>query len=434
MTSGTTPTMRPGSATRRRRIPLYGWLTAELVSLCGTRLSMIAVPWLVLTTTGSASLTGLTGFAEMTPYVVAKAFGGPMIDRLGGRRVAVLCDTASMAAVAAVPLLHALGALHFPVLLLLVALLGLFRGPSDAAKHALVPEIVDAAGVPTERVTGLAGASERLAATAGAALAGVLVAAAGPANALLVDAASFGVAAVLVALTAPRRVRTAAPDTDAALPYLQRLRSGWDHLRRDKVLVGITVMLAMTNLLDQAFTTVLVPVWARDGGYGAETVGLLFGVFSAASVVGAVVAAAVGHRLPRYLTYLVTFLVTGAPRFVVLAIDTPIWGVLAVAVAAGLASGFLNPILGAVIFERVPRPVMGRVTSLTTSLCWAGIPLGGVVGGLLVAVAGLTPALLACGGAYLVATMLPAVRPEWREIDRRRDPAASHPEPVATSG
>jgi predicted MFS family arabinose efflux permease len=75
--------------------------------------------------------------------------------------------------------------------------------------------------------------------------------------------------------------------------------------------------------------------------------------------------------------------------------------------------------------------MMGRVTSLTTSLCWAGIPLGGVVGGLLVTAFGLAPALLACGAAYLLATMLPAVRPEWREIDRRAAPSASRPDQVA---
>jgi MFS family permease len=419
------------TATRRgRRAPLYGWLGAELVSLCGTRLSMIAVPWLVLTTTGSASLTGLVGFAEMTPYVLARAGSGPLIDRIGGRRVGVLADTVSTALVALVPVLHMVGALPVSVLLTLVALLGLFRGPGDAAKHALVPDIVDAAGVPMERVTGLASTAERLASTAGAALAGVLVAAVGPANALLVDAGSFAVSGMLIGLTAPRRVHRGEDDPDAALGYAARLRSGWRFLRHDKVLVAITGMLAVTNLLDLAYTTVLVPVWANDGGYGAQTVGLLFGVFSAASAVGAVLAATVGHRLPRYATYLVAFLVTGAPRFVVLALDAPVWGVLAVAVAAGFASGFLNPILGAVIFERVPRPLMGRVTSLTTSLCWAGIPLGGVVGGLLVSAAGLAPALLACGGAYLVATMLPAVRPQWREIDRRAAPSASPSEHV----
>ncbi len=35
------------------RVPLYGWLTAEAISLTGTRVSMIAIPWFVLTTTGS---------------------------------------------------------------------------------------------------------------------------------------------------------------------------------------------------------------------------------------------------------------------------------------------------------------------------------------------------------------------------------------------
>jgi MFS family permease len=419
-----------------RRTPLYGWLTAELVSLCGTRLSMIAIPWLVLTTTDSASLTGLVAFAEMAPYVLAKAFGGPLIDRFGGRRVAVLCDVVSMTVVLAVPLLHALDALTLPSLLLLVTLLGLFRGPGDSAKHALVPDIVDVAGVPMERVTGLASASERLASTAGAALAGVLVAAVGPATALLVDAVSFGVAGLVLALTAPRTLHADDPDAaeEAGLPYLQRLRGGWDFLRRDKVLVGITAMLAATNLLDQAYTVVLVPVWAKDGGLGAETVGLLFGVFSAASAGGAVLAAVVGHRLPRYLTYVVAFLITGAPRFVVLALDSPLAAVLAVSVAAGFASGFLNPILGAVVFERVPRPMMGRVTSLTTSLCWAGIPFGGVVAGVLVTAAGLAPALLACGAAYLLATMLPAVRPEWREIDHRPAAPASRPERVPAGG
>jgi MFS family permease len=370
----------------------------------------------------------------MTPYVLAKAGGGPLIDRFGGRKVAVLCDAGSTATVAAVPLLHAFDALTLPWLLVLVTLLGLFRGPGDSAKHALVPDIVDAAGVPMERVTGLASASERLASTAGAALAGVLVAAVGPAAALLVDAASFAVAGLVLGLTAPRTLHTADGDADAAVPYLRRLRSGWDFLRRDKVLVGITAMLAVTNLLDQAYTVVLVPVWAKDGGLGPETVGLVFGVFSAASAGGAVLAAVFGHRLPRYVTYLVAFLVTGAPRFVVVALDSPVVAVLAVSVAGGFASGFLNPILGAVVFERVPRPMMGRVTSLTTSLCWAGIPFGGLVAGGLVTVAGLAPALLVCGAAYLVATMLPAVRPEFREIDQRPSAPARQPEHVPAGG
>ena len=150
------------------------------------------------------------------------------------------------------------------------------------------------------------------------------------------------------------------------------------------MLVGITVMVSLTNLLDLAWAAVLVPVWGIETGGGAAAVGALFATFAGASAVGSLVAAAYGDRLPRYATYLVCFLVTGLPRFVIMAVDTPLWGMLAFAVVAGFASGFLNPILGAVIYERVPEHLIGRVTSLSTACCFALMPLGGLVGGFLV--------------------------------------------------
>ncbi len=417
----------------RRRTPLYGWLSAEAVSLTGTRVSMIAIPWFVLTTTGSATQTGLVAFAEMGPYVVAKALAGPVMDRVGAARVAVTADVASVGAVGAIPLLHALDLLGLPLLLGLVAVAGLLRGPGDGAKHALVPDVVDATGVPMERVTGLASTVERLAGMLGAAFAGLLVAAVGPAQALVVDAASFGVSALVLGLTAPwRRAGSTPSAADPAddLPYRTRLREGWDFLRRDTVLVGITTMVGVTNLLDQAYVVVLVPVWARDSGGGAAAVGLLFAVFSGASVLGSVVAATLAERVPRFRTYLVAFLLCGAPRFVVLALDLPIAAILGTVVVGGFASGFINPILGAVIFERIPPRLVGRVNSLNNSLCWSLIPFGGVVGGGLVAGLGLSPALLVVGAAYLAAAMLPTLQPQWREIDRPPPTTPHHPVPL----
>src|SRR6185295_16107557 len=100
-----------------RRIPLYGWLTAEATSLLGTRISMIAIPWLVLTTTGSPTQTGLVAVAEITPMVLLKGFGGPLDDRVGPRRIAITADTLSLVVVGLIPLLHYSGALTFPFLL-----------------------------------------------------------------------------------------------------------------------------------------------------------------------------------------------------------------------------------------------------------------------------------------------------------------------------
>ena len=421
------------------RRPLYGWLASETVSITGTRVSMIALPFFVLSTTGSAEKAGLVALAEMLPLVLAKALGGPLIDRLGPRRVSISCDLASVAVIGAIPLMYAAGWLSFPAFLAFVALAGALRGPGDGAKHALTPTLVALADVPMERATGLHSTVERTASMLGAALAGGLVALIGPANALLVDAASFGLSALLLAwATAPLRpdmavdaeegVDTGSPasavEKTAEAGFLDQLKEGWTFLRGDRVLVGITVMVALTNLLDIAYASVLVPVWGVESGGGAAVVGLVFAVFSGASALGAICAAAWAARLPRYWTYLFAFLICGVPRFVVLAFDSPLWAILAVSVAGGFAAGFINPVLGAVMYERIPAHLVGRVTSLTSAACFALMPFGGLVAGLLIGGLGLTTALVVCGAAYFAFTMLPALDPRWREIDRRATPAA----------
>jgi MFS family permease len=415
------------------RRPFLGYLTAQAVSVTGTRVSMIAIPWFVLTTTGSATRTGIVAFAEMAPLVVLQAIAGPLMDRLGARRVAITCDVLSVLVVGAVPVAHALHALSFGLLVALVVLAGSLRGPGDAAKHAMLPVLVEQTGMATERATGLAGAVERGASMAGAAIAGGVVALIGAADALVVDALSFLLSAVILLLTTTAATTKGEPLPTGGASYVAELRSGWRFMRHDPILMGIGVMVAVTNLLDAAWSSVLVPVWAKDGGHGVEAVGLLGATFGGAAIAGSAIAAVYGPRLPRYLVYLVAFLIAGVPRFVALAVDAPWVVILAVAVAGGFASGFLNPLLGAVLFERIPADLMGRVTSMNLAMSWSLIPFGGLLGGVLVAGFGIAPALLVVGGAYFLTTMVPAVQPRWRELDVRA-PVAAAPvvEPVET--
>lgn len=415
---GSSPDRLPGGPTRSRR-GLVGLLAAQAVSLTGTRISAIALPWFVLVSTGSATATGLVAFAELAPFVVVKALTGPLVDRIGARRVNIGCDLASAVLVGTIPLLHTLDALPFGVLLALVALLGAFRGPGDSAKEVLIPDVVEAAQVPTERATGLSGTIERLASTIGPAVAGAIVGLLGPLVALILDAASFLLAAGIIAGTAPRG-HVAQDGEESVGGYLHQLRQGFDFLRGERLLRAIIGMVAVTNLLDAAMASVLLPVWARDSGRGPATIGLIAAVMSALAVGGSLVAAGLAHRLPRRTTYLLGFLVAGAPRFVVLALDAPLWLVLAVFAVSGLGSGFINPIIGAILLERIPRRLLGRVNALADSVAWAGIPLGGLVGGALIGLVGLSPVLLAFGAIYLATTTLPGLRPEWKDMDRLR--------------
>ncbi|MEV0389542.1 MFS transporter [Nonomuraea sp. NPDC050643] len=409
---------------------LTGVLGAIAVSLTGTRVSAIALPWFVLESTGSAAQTGLVAFAEMAPYVLVKALAGPIIDRAGPRRISWACDVVSAAAAGTVVLLHALGLLPLGALVPLVAVIGAARGPGDLAKEVMVPEAAERARMPLERATGLMGVTERLAQTVGPAAGGVAVGVLGPMASLGVSAVCFALGSVVVTWALPRGMGRRAAELEDGQEeendgYWRRFGQGLAFLRGERLLLTVIVMIGVTNLLDAAFSQVLAPVWAKESGHGAAVLGLNSSVMGLTAVGGGLVAAAVAHRMRRRPVFFVAFLIAGPPRFLVLMADLPLWAIVAVFAVSGFAGGFLNPILGAITYERVPRRLLGRVGALQTSLAWAGIPLGGLLAGVVVTAAGLAPVLPACGAAYAVTTSLTGLRPEWREMDRLRGrPAA----------
>ncbi|MER6914509.1 MFS transporter [Streptomyces sp. NPDC000594] len=429
MTSCGTGEGAPEAAGRSLR-PLAGVLTAMAVALTGTRLSAIALPWFVLVTTGSATRTGLVAFCEMLPYVVVKAFTGPLVDRVGPRVVSWTTDLASAGAAAAIPLLHTVDLLSFPLLLALVALIGAARGPGDLAKEVMVPEAAERGRIPLERATGLTGVTERLAGTVGPAAGGALVAVAGPLTGLAVNAVCFALGSVVIGLVLPRetgRARRARTGSDpvgragagtAEPGYWRRFGEGFVFLRNEPLLLTVVVMLGVTNLLDAAFSTVLLPVWARESGHGPAAIGLAGSAMGISAVAGSLVAAVAAHRLRRRVMFFTGFLCAGAPKFLILASEAPMGAVLAVFAVSGFGAGFINPVLSAVFFERIPRGMLGRVNALGSSLTWVGIPLGGLLAGAAVASAGTAAVLVACGAVYVLATGLAGLRPEWRGLDR----------------
>jgi MFS family permease len=172
-------------------------------------------------------------------------------------------------------------------------------------------------------------------------------------------------------------------------------------------MMPLVLMIAVTNLLDAAIGAVLLPVWIKDHGFGPGHTSLILLSFGITATLFALLASAIGDKLPRKVVFTVAFLICGAPRFVLLAFDTPVWSVMLVYAVGGVGAGFINPVLGALFLERIPRPMLGRVSSLTNAIAWTGVPLGGVAAGAAIAGIGLVPALLAAGCLYFVATTAP---------------------------
>lgn len=408
---------------------LAGLLAAVGISAGGTRMSLLALPWFVLTTTGSPTLTGLVATVELTPYVVVQALGGPAVDRLGAWRTAVGCDVAAGLLVGLIPALHVLGMLTTPELLSFVALAGALRGAGDAGREVLLPGVGEHAGTPLERSAGLFDAVNRGAGLIGAPLAGVLIGLTNAVNVLAIDAASFLASALLVAVFVPRSAQPAAPpEPDEPLGYVAALREGFAFLRGDRLLLGIGAMVLVTNLLDQANSAVLTPVWARDVAHSPVALGLISGTFGLGAVLGNAVITWLGPRLPRRWTYAVGFLVTGGPRMLTLALAGTVSPVLAVNLLAGLGAGGLNPILGAAQYRRIPRHLQVRVMGAVNAAAWAGMPIGGLLAGASVESLGLRATLVVGAAAYFVTTLSPFVFPAWRGMD---EPVEAEPEPVA---
>ncbi|WP_225830731.1 MFS transporter [Streptomyces sp. NK08204] len=419
--SGTcTPSPDASAGEPRVLRALVGMLSANAAALSANRVLSIALPWFVLTTTGSVGKTGLVAFCQIVPYVIAQALAGPVIDRVGPKRISVAGDLASTVATATAPLLYLTGHLSFGLLLGLLVVVGAADGPANGAKGLFLPAATRAARVPLERGTGLSAAVERTATTIGPAIAGVVVASFGSLYALWITACLFGVSALVISTTlsdpVPEPHETPIEEAEG---YLSRLRQGAEFLREAKLLRSIVCMLAATNLLDQAFMSVLLPVWVKETGNGAEAVGLVVSVFAATSILAALVAAGVAERLPRRAVYLIGFTLGGVPRFVAMAAGAPLWLVLAVLAVGGLGSGFVNPIVGAVTYELIPTPLLGRVKTLAQAVTWAGIPFGGLLGAGLVTVAGTSGALWIVGGLYLVAIGVPALNREWAGMRKR---------------
>ncbi|MFC7528829.1 MFS transporter [Actinoplanes sp. GCM10030250] len=403
---------------------LAALLTAEAISMLGSRITFVALPWLVLTSTDSALLAGVAGFAEMLPYVLAGLLGGPIVDRVGPRPTAVAADAASVVAVAGIPVLAYCETVSLGALMALIALTGALRGFGDAAKRALLPRAIAASGLSTERGTTLYDGMSRAATLIGLPLAGVLIAASDPATVLLFDAASFGVCALLLGFV----VRVGTADVSAReieeQGYAAALCSGFRYVREDRLILGIMSMLFVTNMFDQAFATVFVPVWVREGPHGPAALGVVGTAFGLGAVAGNILYTILGPRMPRRRTLSVCFFVGGPAQLLALALTDEVWIVLATAAVAGALMSTVNPILLASVYRRIPVNMHGRVMSVLIAVSWAGIPFGSFVGGWATDLLGLQTAALLAGIGYLMVTSAPFFLPAWEALDEQ-SPAKS---------
>lgn len=361
-----------------RQIPLLALLGANVISQMGNALTFIAIPWFVLTTTGSASQAGITVAAGAFPVIIAGVFGGAVVDRLGYKRASVVSDLASCLTTFLIPLLFLTVGLAFWQLLALVFLGALLDAPGEAARQSMFPELVEQAGVDLERANTAYNATRRVAGLLGPPLAGVLIAMLGPQRVLWIDAGTFALSAVIVAFAIPGHAVALPAHAEGLRDYLREVIEGFQFLWNDRLLRSLVLTFSLGSLLAEPLYAIVLPVYAREVFGNALDLGFIFAALAAGSLVGNAVYAVLAPRLPRRLILIGGFAVRACVIWLLVLL--PPWWVIAGGIFfSAIAFEPINPLMMTITQERVPTGFRARVFGARLALGVGTLPLGVLV-------------------------------------------------------
>jgi len=369
-----------------RQRSLVALLVAETISTTGMQMTWLALPWFVLTTTGSAGRMVLVLLAESVGLTAFGLPSGSLLLRVGSRRLMMLSDGIRGPLTLSIPILYWEGLLSFPLLLVLVFFLGAFGAGYFGAQRSVVPEVLGE----DERLVGKANAylqgATRVTLLLGPATAGVLIGLLGSASVIVIDAATYAVSFALVGLF----IRSVAP------PALEERGGFLDGLRwvaRDRLYRAWTVAFLAGDAAWTAFFAAVPVLVVADFGADPKTAGWIFASFGVGAVLGNVVSFRLQDRYDGL--FLVGVLVYGQAFPVwALAFHPSATVVEAAIFCSGLFNGLVNPSIHAIMTLRPPAAIRPRVlTAMGTVLMLSG-PLGIAGGGPVLSTAGPHPVLV----------------------------------------
>jgi len=392
--------------------PFIALESATLIAGIGNGVATVALPWLTLQLTNDPAAAGVVVAAGAIPTLFASLASGVIIDRLGRQRTSVGSDVFSATSAAMIPLFGLLGILTYPLLLVASALGAMFDPVGVTARESLLPDVAARARLPLERVNGVHEASWGLAYLIGPGIAGLLIGAFGADNAFLTMFAGFVVSAVLVGTA---RMPHPPARTGEQQHWLADALDGLRFAFRDPAIRATTVLSTISFTLAYSVIVVVLPVIFERQDM-PEALGLLFVVYSAGGVVGALGYSALATRVPRRAGFVIGLLAT-VPVAGVFAFPTS-YSVQVVALAlAGFLSGAVGPISNVVLQERTAEEMRGRVLSVVFSFSYAVFPIGYVASGFMIREVGVAETAAAMAIVSAVVAIWALFSPALRQMD-----------------
>jgi len=381
---------------------------SRLISLVGTHAAFIALIFAVYEQTNSTTWVSFAMVATFAGAGISLPFGGALGDHFDRRRVLILSDV--LGAVT----FGVLAFVHQPALMIALIFVGeIVASPTFPAIEAAVPNL--AGEELLAWANGTIGFGRNMGSMVGPVLGGALVALSGPGLVFWVNAASFGLSAILVWTVRGRFSEDRTEESEHV-----GLRAGFVYVAHDRILRAVT--LAWMVLLLGVGTVIVAELpLAQSFGLGATGYGLLATSWGVGAVIGTLLATRMKQRQERPGLFLGT--VGPAVGFGLVSI-LPWFG--AILASVGFAGG--TDAVSSVAFQniaqrRTPDAVRSRVMGAIDALVTGGLALSFVAAGPFVAAVGPRGAYLAAGISSLIGGVIlfPALWGRHRERDAAAD-------------
>ncbi len=365
-------TAKPAGGGMMRLFKVYNFTLlfgGQTISTFGDALYMVALPWLILTTGGNVQELGIVLSTYGIPRVLCMLAGGWLSDRLRPRRLMLIADTLRLL------LMGVLAALAFgghPLLWQLCAIavpLGALGGAFIPASMSMVPDILGKDDL--QAGNGLMMASMQGANLIGSSIAGVIVAGFTSALALALDAGTFLVSAISLALM--RGTKHTIPDgsqieASQEQPQVSTQEVGtpisfWEYLGTSRLIQITLLMFIVSSLVTGGLIEVALPALVQGPMHGsASGLGFILGGWGAGALIGSIFAGMLGKLKHKGLTILSGGLIS-ATMFVLLPVGG-VPGAVVCMVIGGIASSGFAVLFFTAVQMTIPSHLMGRIMGL----------------------------------------------------------------------
>jgi MFS family permease len=389
-----------------RNYRLY-W-SGQVVSLIGTWMQQVSLPWLVLSLGGSPIQLGFVSVLQFGPSMLLAPFGGVLADRIDKRHTLIATQAGAAAQALVLFVLTATGVVEIWMVMVMAFLVGLVNAVDMPARQALAAELVPRSLLANAiALNSMAFNSARV---VGPALAGVIIAAgtaatgsatAGVAINLGINTLTYAGVITALARMNPREIRRA-ERPERHPPVLESLREGFWYAVRTPLVLWCLVLLAGIAAFGFNFQ-ILLPLFAREVlGLGAEGYGGLYAAMGIGSLGGSLTLAVMRQRraIPLMLVGGIVFSVL----LVGIGVARDVLVVGALVLAAGYSSMLMINTINATVQANVTDALRGRVMSFYVTVFAGSAPIGGLFAGAIAEAWGAPVAFLA--GAALSATTI----------------------------